>query len=142
MPLTDDSSIVETYTDALTTRIMPVSGKDSAAALTTAEQALADGDAAGTTVFITDGVEQNAFDAFKRKTDNGTTGAVPLVTGRLRPGQPPVATQTFAITSSNSIDCSTAPAHRRLRSIGWRSRETGMRGNTRHARRAEIRCPS
>jgi len=75
-----------------------------------------------------------------------TTGAMPLVTGRLRPGQPPVATPTFAVTSSNSIDCSTVPAHQRLRSIGQhsrlRSRETGMRGNTRHARRAEIRCPS
>ncbi|OWV82909.1 hypothetical protein ATY81_13570 [Rhizobium sp. R72] len=71
LPLTDDAALVETYTDALATRIMPVSGKDSAAALTAAEQTLTDGDAAGTIVFITDGVEQNAFDAFKRKTDNG-----------------------------------------------------------------------
>ncbi|MBB3315671.1 Ca-activated chloride channel family protein [Rhizobium sp. BK181] len=71
LPLTDDSSLIETYTDALATRIMPVDGKDTAAALTTAEQALSEGGMAGTVVFITDGVEQNAFDAFKRKTDNG-----------------------------------------------------------------------
>ncbi len=71
LPLTDDISLVETYTDALATRIMPLAGKDTTAALTAAERALSEGDAAGTIVFITDGVEQSAFDAFKQKTNNG-----------------------------------------------------------------------
>lgn len=67
LPLTEDGSLIETYTDALATRIMPVDGKNTPRALEQAEAALTGEDAAGTILFLTDGVEQQAFDAFKRK---------------------------------------------------------------------------
>ena len=69
LPLTEDGSLIETYTDALATRIMPVDGKNTPRALEQAEAALTGEDAAGTILFLTDGVEQQAFDAFKRKSE-------------------------------------------------------------------------
>ncbi|MCV9965227.1 VWA domain-containing protein [Pararhizobium sp. BT-229] len=71
LPLTEDVSLIETYTDALATRIMPVEGKDSAKALQLAELTLAPEDASGTILFLTDGIEQKAFDVFKRNTKHG-----------------------------------------------------------------------
>ncbi|MGQ3212592.1 MAG: VWA domain-containing protein [Shinella sp.] len=71
LPLTEDLSLIETYTDALATRIMPVDGKDTARALDLATTVLASQEASGTVVFLTDGVEQKAFDAFKSSTRNG-----------------------------------------------------------------------
>ncbi len=64
LPLTDDTALLDSYVDALATRIMPVPGKNTVAGLKKAENALADGGVAGTVLFITDGVEQAAFDAF------------------------------------------------------------------------------
>ncbi|MFS8115220.1 VWA domain-containing protein [Rhizobium jaguaris] len=71
LPLTEDASLIETYIDALATRIMPVSGKDTAKALKLAEDMLAQERATGTILFITDGVEQTAFEAFKQNTGSG-----------------------------------------------------------------------
>lgn len=71
LPLTEDLSLIETYTDALATRIMPVDGKDTARALDLATTVLAAQAAPGTIVFLTDGVEQTAFEALKNKTTNG-----------------------------------------------------------------------
>jgi Ca-activated chloride channel family protein len=67
LPFTEDGSLIETYTDALATRIMPVEGKDTAKALHLAEASVAPDETAGTILFLTDGVEQKAFDAFKLK---------------------------------------------------------------------------
>jgi Ca-activated chloride channel family protein len=64
LPLTDDAALVDTYVDALATRIMPVAGKDTAKALRTIDAALAAEDVPGTILFMTDGVEASAFDAF------------------------------------------------------------------------------
>jgi Ca-activated chloride channel family protein len=71
LPLTEDASLIESYTDALATRIMPVLGKDTAKALKLAEDTLAQERATGTILFITDGVEQTAFEAFKQNTQSG-----------------------------------------------------------------------
>ncbi|MQB07711.1 VWA domain-containing protein [Agrobacterium tumefaciens] len=71
LPLTEDGSLIETYSNALTTGIMPLEGKDTAKALELAEATLASQDASGTILFLTDGVEQKAFDAFRRKTRHG-----------------------------------------------------------------------
>ncbi|KQV41742.1 MULTISPECIES: VWA domain-containing protein [unclassified Rhizobium] len=71
LPLTEDGSLIETYTDALATRIMPVEGKDTAKALELAETSMAAEDASGTILFLTDGIEPKAFDAFKRKSKHG-----------------------------------------------------------------------
>ena len=71
LPLTDDASLLDTYADALATRIMPVAGKNTAAALDLAVKALADEGAAGTVLFLTDGVEAGSVDAFKKRTNIG-----------------------------------------------------------------------
>lgn len=67
LPLTDDAALVATYVDSLATGIMPVSGKNTAEALDTVEKALASEPVPGTILFMTDGVEESAFDAFKRR---------------------------------------------------------------------------
>jgi len=71
LPLTEDAALIETYVDALATRIMPIAGKDTAKALQLAELTLAGEDISGTIVFLTDGIEQRAFDVFKRNTKHG-----------------------------------------------------------------------
>lgn len=64
LPLTDDVSLVATYLAALSPALMPVQGKDTAKALQVVETALADETSPGTILFLSDGVERNAFDAF------------------------------------------------------------------------------
>ena len=83
LPLTQDGSLIETYTDALATRIMPVDGKDTAEALALAEATLASEDVPGTILFLTDGIEQKAFDAFKL---NSRQGIVVLGIGTAKGG--------------------------------------------------------
>lgn len=78
LPLTDDAALLGTYADALATRIMPIPGKSTLAGLTMAEKILADGDAAGTVLFLTDGVEQAAVEAFTKR---GSTGILVLGIG-------------------------------------------------------------
>lgn len=60
VPLTDDIDLIETYTDALSTRIMPKPGKDTVAALKLADGLLTGDGGAGTIVLLTDGVEAAA----------------------------------------------------------------------------------
>ncbi|URK87717.1 VWA domain-containing protein [Rhizobium sp. RCAM05350] len=71
LPLTEDASLIATYVDALATRIMPVKGKDTGKALQLAEDLLGREDSTGTILFVTDGIEQKAFEAFKRKSKDG-----------------------------------------------------------------------
>jgi len=66
LPLTDDSTLLQTYVDSLATRLMPVPGKDTARALEVIDTALAREDLPGTILLLTDGVEPRAFDAIKR----------------------------------------------------------------------------
>lgn len=60
VPLTDDVELIETYTDALATRIMPKPGKDTATALKLADGLLRRDGTAGTIVLLTDGIEPAA----------------------------------------------------------------------------------
>ncbi len=71
LPLTEDGSLIETYTDALATRIMPVDGKDTAKALELADATLSSETASGTILFLTDGIEQKAFDTFRQNNRHG-----------------------------------------------------------------------
>lgn len=63
VPLTEDTSLVQTYTDALSTRIMPKAGKDTAAALKLADTLLISDGQPGTILLMTDGVEPSAASA-------------------------------------------------------------------------------
>lgn len=64
LPLTDDAKLIETYVDSLATRIMPVAGKNTVKAIEVIEAALARETVPGTILFVTDGIEPAAFDAF------------------------------------------------------------------------------
>jgi Ca-activated chloride channel family protein len=66
LPLTDDAKLLGTYLDALATNLLPPGAKDTAKALDLVEQGLAHEEIPGTILFITDGVEPAAFDAFAR----------------------------------------------------------------------------
>ncbi len=65
LPLTDDAGLIRTYVDALATTLMPVAGKDTAKALAAVDAALADEMVPGTILFLTDGVEPAAAEAFR-----------------------------------------------------------------------------
>jgi Ca-activated chloride channel family protein len=89
LPLTEDANLVKTYVNALQTSVMPVPGKDTAKALQAAEAALTNEEVPGTLLFLTDGVEPAATDAFKNYAgDNeimvlgfGTAEGGPVKTG-------------------------------------------------------------
>jgi Ca-activated chloride channel family protein len=63
LPLTDDTGLFKTYLSALSTSLMPVPGKDTAAALKAVDDLLSREEAPGTVLFLTDGVERGAFSA-------------------------------------------------------------------------------
>ncbi|KAA0694406.1 VWA domain-containing protein [Neorhizobium sp. P12A] len=63
VPLTDDIDLIENYTDALATGIMPKPGKDTTAALKLADGLLTRDGTAGTIVLLTDGIEPGAASA-------------------------------------------------------------------------------
>ena len=85
LPLTDDAALIQTYVDSLTTRIMPVHGRDTRAALEAARSLLAREDTAGTILFMTDGVEPAALDAIRRAA-SGKDGIVVLGIGTAEGG--------------------------------------------------------
>ncbi len=64
LPLTDDAKVIETYLVSLETGLMPVAGKDSIKALKLAEEMLAKETAAGTILFVTDGIAEKYAPAF------------------------------------------------------------------------------
>jgi len=64
LPLTDDVKVIEMYLVSLETGVMPVAGKDPAKALGLAEEMLAGETAAGTILFVTDGIAEKHATAF------------------------------------------------------------------------------
>ncbi|MBP0637827.1 VWA domain-containing protein [Cupriavidus sp. AcVe19-6a] len=86
LPLTDDATLLQTFVDALQTRIMPVPGRDTALALRTIDAALAHEEVPGTILFLTDGVETAAERAFKAQAGSGRSQPVVLAIGTERGG--------------------------------------------------------
>jgi Ca-activated chloride channel family protein len=66
LPLTDDAALVRTYLDSLATNLLPPGGKDTGKALRLLDENLAREPVPGTILFLTDGVDPAAFDAFQR----------------------------------------------------------------------------
>jgi len=64
LPLTEDTRVLTTYLDALSTGLMPVPGKDAAAALARCEALLAREPVPGTILFVTDGISTAQTAAF------------------------------------------------------------------------------
>ncbi|NKL05656.1 VWA domain-containing protein [Rhizobium leguminosarum bv. viciae] len=69
LPPTEDVALLESYSDALATRIMPKTGKDTGAALTLADDLLEKEESTGTILLLTDGVEETATNAIKSSTN-------------------------------------------------------------------------
>ena len=65
VPLTDDADLIQSYSDALATRLMPKPGKNTAPAMKMADSLLKTDGASGTILLMTDGIESNAVDAAK-----------------------------------------------------------------------------
>lgn len=65
LPPTEDAALLESYSDALSTRIMPKPGKDTATALKLADGLLEKEGSTGTILLLTDGVEPAAVDVMK-----------------------------------------------------------------------------
>ncbi|MBF6991139.1 VWA domain-containing protein [Cupriavidus sp. IK-TO18] len=86
LPLTDDAMLLQTFVDALQTRIMPAPGRDTALALRTIDAALAHEEVPGTILFLTDGVETAAVRAFKTRAGSGRSQPVVLAIGTERGG--------------------------------------------------------
>jgi Ca-activated chloride channel family protein len=86
LPLTDDAKLIQTFVDSLQTRIMPVPGRNTALALRTIDADLSKEEAAGTILFLTDGVEADAVPAFKAQVDSGRSQPVVLAIGTARGG--------------------------------------------------------
>ncbi len=66
VPLTDDAELIQSYSDALATRIMPKPGKDTAAAVKLATGLMSADGTAGTVLVLTDGIESSAVQALTR----------------------------------------------------------------------------
>ncbi|WP_439668841.1 VWFA domain-containing protein [Cupriavidus necator] len=81
LPLTDDTNLLQTFVDALQTRIMPVPGRDMAQALRIIDADLAREPVPGTILFLTDGVDPAAARAFRAQADSGRSQPVVLVIG-------------------------------------------------------------
>jgi Ca-activated chloride channel family protein len=64
LPLTEDAKVIEVYLASLGTELMPVAGKDPAKALRLAGEMLARETAAGTILFVTDGIAEKHAPAF------------------------------------------------------------------------------
>jgi Ca-activated chloride channel family protein len=66
LPFTSDHSLLDLYVSSLTTAVMPVPGKDTAAALRAIQDFLKDEPVPGTILFVTDGVEPRAISALEK----------------------------------------------------------------------------
>ena len=95
LPLTDDPKLMQTYVDSLATRIMPVAGKDSALALRGVSAALERDETPGTILFLTDGIEAGATDAFARYADGGKEQLLVLGFGTAEGGPVRTGPQTY-----------------------------------------------
>lgn len=67
LPLTDDAALLQTFADALQTRIMPVPGKHTTRALRTIDAAMAHEPIPGTILLLTDGLEPGEADAMRQR---------------------------------------------------------------------------
>lgn len=67
LPLTEDAALLQTFADALQTRIMPVPGKDTGLALRTIGAAMAKEPVPGTILLLTDGVEPAAAESLRKR---------------------------------------------------------------------------
>jgi Ca-activated chloride channel family protein len=69
LPLTDDAKLIEVYLESLSPPLMPREGDDATTALTLAEKMLGGEEAAGTILFMTDGIDRTHAPRFANHRD-------------------------------------------------------------------------
>ncbi len=98
LPLTDDPKVMELYLLALSTDLMPDPGKDPAKALQMGEEMLAKETAAGTILFVTDGIAARYAPAFAAQKKESRHQVVVLAVGTAQGG--PVRAGTVFLTDA------------------------------------------
>jgi Ca-activated chloride channel homolog len=86
VPLTSDQQLFSMYLDALSTTLMPKTGKDTRQALASAKLLLDDAKVPGTVLFITDGIEEAARASLQNFVDNTPDSVLVLGVGTSRGG--------------------------------------------------------
>ncbi|MFA9453979.1 MAG: VWA domain-containing protein, partial [Candidatus Aminicenantaceae bacterium] len=95
LPLTEDAQILELYLDSLSPDIMPEQGKNAAEALALAEELLAQEQAPGTILFMTNSIEEEARTAFVAHTDESGNAVMILGIGTAQGGPIPTSRNRF-----------------------------------------------
>jgi len=95
LPLTDDAQILELYLDSLSPDIMPEQGKNTAEALALAEELLAQEQAPGTILFMTNSVEGEARTAFVAQKEESRNAVMILGLGTAQGGPVPTGGNRF-----------------------------------------------
>ena len=86
LPLTDDAKVIEPYLVSLETGLMPVAGKNPEKALKLAEEMLVKETAAGTILFVTDGIAEKFAPAFAEHKKASRHQVVVLAVGTSKGG--------------------------------------------------------
>ena len=86
VPPSEDPAILQIFLDALATDLMPVAGKNAAAALAEAEKLLGKEDAPGTLLFFTDGFDTSQIPAFRAVAKQGAHQILVLAAGTAQGG--------------------------------------------------------
>lgn len=86
VPPAEDPAIMQIFLDALATDLMPVAGKNAAAALAEAEKLLGKEDAPGTLLFFTDGFDTSQIPAFRAVAKQGAHQILVLAVGTAQGG--------------------------------------------------------
>jgi len=86
LPLTDDAKVIEMYLVSLETGLMPVAGKNPEKALKLAEEMMAKETAAGTILFVTDGIAETFTLAFAEHQKTSLHQVAVLAVGTSRGG--------------------------------------------------------
>ncbi len=120
LPLTEDPQVIEIYLEALTTDLMPVGGRDTAAALGLAETILDTSEVPGSVLFVTDGIEATAMPALvdfsQRRRDGmmflavGTEAGGPVRASRNRFRTGDSGAQMIAVLDRESFEVATRDA--------------------------------
>ena len=81
LPLTDDIDLIETYLESLLPSIMPVAGNNPVAVLDLADVMLANEAAAGSILFLTDGIDASLAPVFEARRQQTTDQVLVLALG-------------------------------------------------------------
>ena len=105
LPLTDDSALIEIYLESLAPTLMPQSGDNAVSALTLADKMLTTEDAAGTILFMTDGIDRTHAADFASHRETSQDQLLFLAFGSAEGGPIPEAGaggQTFGLVDGNA----------------------------------------